>query len=47
MHLGIRTILILTVNFSWASAVAAQSGPVTASAGATNRGGRGPALLAE
>jgi hypothetical protein len=44
MHPGIRTILILTVNFSWAFAVAAQSGSVTASAGTTNRGGRGPGV---
>ena len=44
MHPGLRTILILTANFSWAIAVAAQSGSVTASASAPNRGERGPAV---
>ena len=40
MHIGVRTILFLTVNFSWAIALAAQSGSVTSSASTTNRGGR-------
>lgn len=44
MHPGLRTILILTVNCFWAIAAAAQSGSVTASAPATNRGARGPAV---
>ena len=44
MHPGFGTILILTVNFSWAIAAAAQSGSVTASAPTTNRGVRGPAV---
>ena len=44
MHPGFRTILILTANFSWAIAVSAQSGSVTPSAPATNRGVRGPGV---
>ena len=45
MDPGLRTILILTANLSWATAGAAQSGSMTASA--PNRGERGPALRAE
>ena len=44
MHPGLRTILILTANLSWAIAVAAQSGSVTASASAPNRGERSPGV---
>jgi len=44
MHPGIRSILVLTVNFSWTITVAAQSGSVTATAGTTNRGGREPGV---
>jgi len=44
MHLGRRTILILTVNFSCAIAVAAQSGSVNAPPATTNLGERRPAV---
>lgn len=44
MYPGIRTILLLTVNLSWAIAVAAQSGSATANAGETNHGAREPAV---
>lgn len=44
MRTGFRAILILTVNCSWVIAVVAQSGSVTASAPATNRGDRGPGV---
>lgn len=44
MHPSFRTILILTANFSLATTVAAQSGSVTTSARATNRGERGPGV---
>lgn len=44
MPLGIRTILILTVNFSCAITVAAQSGSAPASAGTTNPAARRPAV---
>ena len=44
MHPGTRSILILTVNFSWAIAVAAQSDPATGSASAAKHARRGAAV---
>lgn len=44
MHPGIRTILILTINLSFAIAVAAQSVSPTATAGTPNRGAPRPGV---